>query len=53
MEWLNGQTITIDGAQSLVSGGGFYDLREWGDEEWKAARQAIREQNNKDRAARG
>jgi len=53
VEWLTGQTITIDGAQSLVSGGGFYDLREWGDEQWQAARQAIREQNNKDRAARG
>ena len=33
--------------------GGFYDLREWGDEQWRAAREAIRAVNNKDRAARG
>jgi NAD(P)-dependent dehydrogenase (short-subunit alcohol dehydrogenase family) len=51
--WLNGETITIDGAQHLVSAGGFYDLREWDDEQWRAARDAIRAQNDKDRAARG
>ena len=42
-EWLSGETITVDGAQHLVSGGGFYDLREWGDEEWSVAREAIRD----------
>ena len=52
-EWLNGETITVDGAQSLVSAGGFYDLREWSDEEWRTARDAIRATNEKDRAARG
>jgi hypothetical protein len=52
VEWLNGETITIDGAQHLVSGGGFYDLREWSDEEWRTARDAIRATNEKDRAAR-
>ena len=52
-EWLNGETITVDGAQHLVSAGGFYDLREWGDEEWRTARDAIRATNEKDRAARG
>ena len=52
-EWLNGETITVDGGQHLVSAGGFYDLREWGDEQWRAAREAIRAVNNKDRAARG
>ena len=31
----------------------FYELREWGDEEWRAAREAIRAVNEKDRAARG
>ncbi|MBV8839736.1 MAG: SDR family oxidoreductase [Alphaproteobacteria bacterium] len=51
--WLSGETITIDGAQHLVSAGGFYDLREWGDAEWRAARDAIRATNEKDRAARG
>ena len=52
-EWLNGETITIDGAQHLVSAGGFYDLREWDDKQWQEARDAIRATNNKDRAARG
>ena len=52
-EWLNGETITVDGAQHLVSAGGFYDLREWGDEQWRTAREAIRAVNDKDRAARG
>jgi NAD(P)-dependent dehydrogenase (short-subunit alcohol dehydrogenase family) len=52
-EWLNGETITVDGAQHLVSAGGFYDLREWGDAEWQQARDAIRATNDKDRAARG
>jgi len=52
-EWLSGETITVDGAQHLVSAGGFYDLREWGDAEWREARDAIRATNEKDRAARG
>jgi spermidine synthase len=52
-EWLNGEMITVDGAQHLVSAGGFYDLREWDDEQWGAARDAIRATNEKDRAARG
>jgi len=52
-EWLSGECITVDGAQHLVSAGGFYDLREWGDAEWSAARDAIRATNEKDRAARG
>src|SRR4029078_4430837 len=52
-EWLNGETITVDGAQHLVSAGGFYDLREWGDQEWQQARDAIRAVNNQDRKARG
>jgi hypothetical protein len=51
-EWLNGETITVDGAQHLVSAGGFYDLREWSDEQWRTARDAIRAVNEKDRAAR-
>jgi NAD(P)-dependent dehydrogenase (short-subunit alcohol dehydrogenase family) len=51
--WLNGETITVDGGQSLVSAGGFYDLREWDDAQWQAARDAIRATNEKDRAARG
>jgi NAD(P)-dependent dehydrogenase (short-subunit alcohol dehydrogenase family) len=52
-EWLNGEMITVDGAQHLVSAGGFYDLREWSDEQWRVARDSIRATNEKDRAARG
>jgi NAD(P)-dependent dehydrogenase (short-subunit alcohol dehydrogenase family) len=51
-DWLNGEMISLDGAQHLVSAGGFYDLREWSDEQWRAAREAIQAQNAKDRAAR-
>src|SRR5271157_2422752 len=52
-EWLTGETIVMDGAQALATGGNFYELRHWGDAEWKAARDAIEAQNARDRAARG
>src|SRR5439155_540539 len=29
-DWLTGQTIAMDGANALATGGNFYDLREWG-----------------------
>ena len=51
--WLTGETIAMDGAQALATGGNFYELRKWGDAEWDAARDAIKAQNEKDRAARG
>jgi NAD(P)-dependent dehydrogenase (short-subunit alcohol dehydrogenase family) len=51
--WLSGETIAMDGAQALATGGNFYELRKWGDTQWKAARDAIQAQNAKDRAARG
>ena len=51
-DWLTGQTIAMDGAQSLATGGNYYDLRSWGDEEWKTAREAIKVHNEKDRAQR-
>jgi NAD(P)-dependent dehydrogenase (short-subunit alcohol dehydrogenase family) len=51
-EWLNGETIALDGGQRLATGGNFYELREWGDEQWKKAREGIRAQNVKDRAGR-
>ena len=50
--WLTGETIAMDGAQALATGGNFYELRQWGDAEWSAARDAIQSQNAKDRAAR-
>ena len=52
-EWLTGETIAIDGAQSLATGGNFYALRDWGDAEWKAAREAIEAQNARDKGQRG
>ncbi len=51
-DWLTGETIAMDGAQALATGGNFYELRSWGDAEWKAARDAIYAQNEKDRAKR-
>ena len=52
-DWLTGETIAMDGAQALATGGNFYELREWGDAQWQAAREAIRAQDEKDKAARG
>ena len=51
-DWLTGETIAMDGAQALATGGNFYELRKWGDAEWKAARAAIEAQNAKDKAQR-
>ena len=51
-EWLTGQTITLDGSQSHANGSNFYALRHWTDAQWQAAREAIKAQNEKDRAQR-
>jgi NAD(P)-dependent dehydrogenase (short-subunit alcohol dehydrogenase family) len=51
--WLTGETIALDGAQGLATGGNFYELREWDDARWRDARDAIKAQNEKDKAARG
>jgi NAD(P)-dependent dehydrogenase (short-subunit alcohol dehydrogenase family) len=51
-DWLNGQTIAMDGGQSLATGGNFYELRHWSDAQWQQARAAIKAQNEKDRAQR-
>ena len=51
-EWLTGQTITLDGGQSHATGANFYALRHWTDAQWQAAREAIKAQNEKDRAQR-
>jgi NAD(P)-dependent dehydrogenase (short-subunit alcohol dehydrogenase family) len=52
-DWVNGDTIALDGAQALATGAGFYELRNWTDADWKRAREAIEAQNQKDRAQRG
>ena len=51
-DWLSGETIAMDGAQALATGGNFYELRKWGDAEWQAAREAIQAQNARDKAQR-
>ncbi len=51
-DWLTGQTITLDGGQSHATGSNFYELRHWTDAQWQAARDAIKAENEKDRAQR-
>lgn len=51
-EYLTGQTIAIDGARYLATGGNFASLRKWGDEEWAASRQNIKAANSADKAQR-
>ncbi|MEL7469346.1 MAG: SDR family oxidoreductase [Pseudomonadota bacterium] len=51
-QWLSGETIAMDGAQALGTGGNFYELRAWGDAEWQAARAAIEATNAQDRKNR-
>ena len=52
-DWLTGQLLYMDGASYLATGGNFYPLREWSDEQWLQARASIEAQNAKDRAQRG
>lgn len=51
-EYVNGQTIAIDGAAYNATGGNFSRLAEWGDAEWQGAREAIEATNAKDKAKR-
>ena len=51
-QWLNGESIMMDGGQALATGGNFYSLREWSEEQWKDARDRIEAQNRKDRSQR-
>ena len=51
-DWLSGQNIHMDGANHLATGGNFYELRSWTDEQWQQARASIEGQNKKDREQR-
>ena len=51
-DWLTGQSIMMDGGNALATGGNFYELRQWSDADWLAARERIEAQNAKDRAQR-
>jgi hypothetical protein len=51
-DWLTGQSIFMDGANALATGGNFYELRQWSDADWQLARQRIEAQNAKDKLQR-
>ncbi|MFI4975298.1 MAG: SDR family oxidoreductase [Caulobacterales bacterium] len=51
-EYVNGQTIAIDGGAWNAGGGSFHALRNWTDEQWEQARSAIKGANEQDRAKR-
>ncbi|MBV8801241.1 MAG: SDR family oxidoreductase [Alphaproteobacteria bacterium] len=51
-EYLTGQTIAIDGAMHLASGGNFASLSKLGDSDWERIRNEIRSANEQDRKER-
>ncbi|MEM8936605.1 MAG: SDR family oxidoreductase, partial [Pseudomonadota bacterium] len=51
-EYVNAQTIAIDGAAYQATGGNFSKLRKWTDENWEQARAKIKSSNEKDKAER-
>lgn len=51
-EYLTGQTIAIDGAMHLASGGNFSRLSKLSEAEWAGMREMIRSANEKDKAQR-
>ena len=51
-DYLTGQTIAIDGAMHLASGGNFASLSRLSDTDWERIRAEIRAANEKDKAQR-
>ncbi len=51
-EYVNGQTIAIDGGAWNAGGGAFSALKDWDEQQWADARAAITGANEKDRARR-
>ena len=51
-DYLTGESIMMDGANALATGGNFYDLVDWTDDMWVSARRNIENQNAKDKRAR-
>lgn len=51
-EYVNGQTIAIDGAAFQATGANFYQMTQMGDEQWEAIRAMIKGSNEKDKAKR-
>ena len=51
-EFVNGQTIAIDGGGYQMNGGNFARLTDWTDQQWKDARESIRAATEADKAKR-
>jgi NAD(P)-dependent dehydrogenase (short-subunit alcohol dehydrogenase family) len=51
-DYINGQTIAIDGGQYQATGGNFSRMRSWTGEDWQRARENIAGQDAKDRRQR-
>jgi NAD(P)-dependent dehydrogenase (short-subunit alcohol dehydrogenase family) len=51
-DYLTGQTLAIDGALHLASGGNFAQLSQLGDADWEKIRNEVKSANEKDRAKR-
>lgn len=51
-DYVNGQTIAIDGGDFLATGANFNDLRQWSGDDWAAARAAIQATTAADKAKR-
>ena len=52
-DWINGETIAMDGGQALAMGGNFYQLRDWSDADWNQARASRSRRRTKRTAPRG
>ena len=50
--WINGQTIALDGGDSLANGAYFKPYFDWSADDWQAARERIKQQNQRDKAQR-
>ena len=51
-DYLTGESIMMDGANALATGGNFYALDAWDDDQWTAARRQIGQQDDSDRKVR-
>lgn len=51
-EYINGQTIVIDGGERLRQGLGEEDRADWTDEDWRRERETVRRHDEADRAGR-
>lgn len=51
-DWINGQTIALDGGDYLANGAYFKQYFDWTDDDWAAARAAIEARNQQDKALR-